>query len=64
MPSDKEKKPKKTRGAKKVRKATKKQRRKKISKSGKPKGEENEPTTFHFLRTDRCSRCNLESMTI
>jgi hypothetical protein len=38
MPSTKEKKPKKTRGAQKVRKATKKQRRKKLSKSGNPKG--------------------------
>jgi hypothetical protein len=37
----KQKDPKKTRGTKKVRKATKKQRRNKISKSGKPKGEEN-----------------------
>jgi hypothetical protein len=32
---------KKTRGTQKVRKASKKQRRNKISKSGKPKGEEN-----------------------
>jgi hypothetical protein len=37
MPRIKEKKPKKTRGAQKVRKATKKQRRKKLSKSGNPK---------------------------
>jgi hypothetical protein len=42
---------KKTRGAKKVRKATKKQRRNKISKSGKPKGEESETAPFRFLRT-------------
>jgi len=35
---------KKTRGTKKVRKATKKQRRNKISKSGKPKGEEKKPS--------------------
>jgi hypothetical protein len=51
MPRDKEKKPKKTRGAAKVRKATKKQRRNKVSKSGKPKGEENKLGTFHFLRS-------------
>ena len=51
MARDKEKKPKKTRGAKKVRKATKKLRRQKISKSGKPKGEENIANTFHFLRS-------------
>ena len=53
MPRDKEKKPKKTRGVKKVREATKKQRRQEISKSGKPKGEENKPTIFQFFRTDR-----------
>jgi len=46
-----EKKSKKTRGAKKVRKATKKQHRNKISKSGMPKGEENKPSTFHFLKS-------------
>jgi hypothetical protein len=46
MPKDKD--TKKTRGAKKVRKATKKQRRNKISKSGKPKGEEREPPPFHL----------------
>lgn len=40
MPRVKEKKPKKTRGAKKTRKATAKLRRNKISKSGKPKGGE------------------------
>ena len=51
MPRKKEKKPKKTRGAKKVRKAAIEQRRNKISKSGKPKVEENKPSTFHFLRT-------------
>jgi hypothetical protein len=39
----KQKDKKKTRGTKKIRKATKKQRRNKISKSGKPKGEENKP---------------------
>ena len=39
MPRVKEKKSKKTRGAKKTRKATAKLRRNKISKSGKPKGQ-------------------------
>lgn len=53
MARDKEKKPKKTRGSKKLRKATKKQRRNKVSKAGKTKGEEKKPATFHFLRTDR-----------
>jgi hypothetical protein len=53
MPRDKEKKPKKTRGGKKVRKATKKQRQQNISKSAKPKGEENKPTIFQFFRTER-----------
>jgi hypothetical protein len=52
MPRDKEKKPKETRGVKTVRKATKKQRRQ-ISKSGKPKGEENKPTLFQFFRSER-----------
>jgi hypothetical protein len=41
--------------SKKVRKSTKKQRRQKISKSGKPKGEENKPAIFQFFRTDRFS---------
>jgi hypothetical protein len=50
MPREKEKKRKKTRGTKKVRKATKKQRRNKISKSGRPKGEENEMEPVRFLR--------------
>jgi hypothetical protein len=51
MPKEKEKKRKKTRGAKKVRKATKKQRRNKISKSGNPKGEEKKRITIPFLRS-------------
>jgi hypothetical protein len=55
MPRDKEKKPKKTRGVKKVRKATKKQHSQQISKSRKPKGAENKPTIFQFFRTDRFS---------
>jgi hypothetical protein len=37
MPTNKESRPKKTRGSKTVRKATRKQRRNKTSKSGKPK---------------------------
>jgi len=53
MPRNKEKKPKKTRGVKKVREATKKQPRQEISKSGKPKGDENKPTIFQFFRTER-----------
>jgi hypothetical protein len=55
MPRDKEKKPRKTPGVKKVHKATTKQRQQKISKSGKPKGEESKPTVFQFFRTDRFS---------
>jgi len=49
MPGDK--KLKKTRGTKKVRKATKKQRRRKTSKSGQPKVQQGEATSFRFLGT-------------
>jgi hypothetical protein len=55
MPRDKERNQRRRKESKKVRKATKKQRRQKISKSGKPKGEENKPTIFQFFRTDRFS---------
>ena len=55
MPRDKERDQRRRKESKKACKATKKQRRQKISKSGKPKGEENKPTIFQFFRTDRFS---------